>query len=310
MSAHGERAHSKFSASGAERWFNCSASVELSEGLPDKSTEWSVEGTLAHEVLEKIMRMMMAGQHVSWRDFYGQKDVNQVMFRHALNAATFMIRMGHKLQSEVGVEERIYLKFIHPEMFGTYDGDIPEHFGTLHVFDFKYGAGHAVRPGPAKPGGPPNLQMLFYGIGLAHKYNYNFHTVRLWIIQPRIKGYDGPTFWDVPINQLRSYVQDFKDAVWRVENKPEFKKGSWCHWCKAKSKCPLKRAAKLENAVDVFKMNPVKPFTTKENDYGEESESQESPPKSEADWKKEKRTKKKKGRKEEKAQSESPGDFF
>ena len=55
---HKQRAHSKFSASGAERWFACPGSVELSEGVPDKETEWSKEGTLAHEVLEEIMKVM------------------------------------------------------------------------------------------------------------------------------------------------------------------------------------------------------------------------------------------------------------
>lgn len=275
MNGHQERAHSKFSASGAERWFNCSASVEAQEGMPDKDTEWSLEGTLAHEVLEQILASLILGRLLTWSNFVNKKGVSKTMYQHCLKAARFIHTLGLKLDSEVGVEERVYLKFIHPEMFGTYDGDIPEHFGVLHVFDFKYGAGHAVRPGPSKPGEPPNLQMLFYGIGLAHKYNYNFHTVRLWIIQPRIKGYDGPIYFDVPIQQLRSYVKDFKAAVWRVENKPEYKEGSWCHWCKAKTKCPLKRKAKLENAVDVFKSTPVKRAKQEDDEDGiEENYSQ------------------------------------
>ena len=77
--------------------------------------------------------------------------------------------------SEILVETRIPLSFIHPEAFGTFDAAIVDYFGTLHVFDYKYGQGHAVSP-------TGNLQMILYGLGLAHRYQYNFKRVRLWII--------------------------------------------------------------------------------------------------------------------------------
>jgi hypothetical protein len=161
-----------------------------------------------------------------------------------------MLGVGGALGAEVMVETRIYLKFIHEEMFGTFDGAILDHFGTLHVFDFKYGAGHAVSP-------KDNLQMIFYALGLAYKYQWNFKTVKLWIIQPRIKGYSGPVYWEISIEVLRSYVPKFQEAVWRVENDPKFKEGAWCHWCKAKSICPLKVETKKEKAREIFSANPI-----------------------------------------------------
>ncbi len=250
--SHQERAHSKFSASGAERWFNCPGSVALSEGVPDKETEWSKEGTLAHELLENILRVMiLAG---STKVFYPQasRQFTKEMIHHGTNAANFIMGLYAKTPgSEVMVETRIYLSFIHPEMFGTFDGAVVDHFGTLHVFDYKYGAGHAVSP-------VKNLQMIFYGIGLAHKYGWNFKRVRLWIYQPRIKGYDGPIFWELSILELKAYVDDFKRAVDRVEENPnEYNEGSWCHWCKAKSKCPLKNEARLERAINIFQSAPL-----------------------------------------------------
>ncbi len=266
MSKTKERAHSKFSASGAERWTQCSASVELSEGQPDKDTIWSLEGTLAHWVLEQIMLWLLAGKAIVGFLFVKKKGVDKSMIHHAHNAAKFMIELGKKLGAEVIVETRIYLSFIHPEMFGTFDGAVLDHFGTLHVFDYKYGAGHAVNP-------KNNLQMIFYALGLAAKYQWNFKTVRLWIIQPRIKGYDGPIFWDISMEDLRKYEKIFKKAVWRVENKPELKEGSWCHFCKAKSICPLKREAKKEKAIDLFKSNPI---TNKRGNHGDKKEKAKS----------------------------------
>lgn len=242
-SGHAERAHSKYSASGAERWFNCPGSVELSEGQPDKSSVYALEGTRAHEVLERLM-MVKTGKPLPG---LMEKTYTPEMARHAVHAAEFIMRLHEQTpNSEVMVETRIYLDFIHPEMFGTFDGAVVDHFGTLHVFDYKYGQGHAVSP-------KGNLQMIFYGIGLAHKFKWNFKRVRLWIVQPRIKNYVGPLFWDLGILELRNWVANFEHAVDQVERFPtQFVEGSWCHWCKAKAVCPLKQDAKAEKAVSIF----------------------------------------------------------
>lgn len=253
MKPHHERAHSKYSASGSERYFNCPGSVELSEGVPDRDSVYSLEGTKAHEVLENIATVMI--QNGCTKIFYPQFDrsIPKEMIFHGTNAANFMLGLHAKNPgSEILVETRIYLDFIDPEMFGTFDGAVVDHFGTLHVFDYKYGAGVPVSP-------IGNWQMLFYGIGLAHKYNWNFSRVRLWIIQPRIKGYDGPVFWDVPILELKNhYVPVFRAAVERVQENPDlFVEGSWCHWCKAAKKCPLKNEKRLEKAVTIFSAAPA-----------------------------------------------------
>lgn len=247
---HSERAHSKFSASGAERWFNCPGSVELSEGLPDVESVYSREGTLGHETLEKVMHHSIESKSIAMPSL--ALDIPSEMRRHAVHAASFILGLHRKLkQSEVMVETRIYLDFIHEEMFGTFDAGVVHHFDTLHVFDYKYG----VTPvSPTK-----NLQMLFYGIGLAHKFNWNFKRVKLWIIQPRMRGYDGPLFWELGIFELKDYVSKFERAVERVEKSPrKYVEGSWCHWCKARvhNKCPLKSEAKLEKARVAFSKWP------------------------------------------------------
>lgn len=263
---HGTRKHSKFSASGAERYFECPGSVELSEGLPDKDSKWSLEGTTAHEVLEFVLAAGRKTHVVPSRiavefDWKWEGPPNREMISHAVNTAEFLFRLhDDNVGSEFLVETRVHLPFIHPEMFGTFDSAVVDHFGTLHVFDYKYGAGHAVSP-------RNNLQMIFYGMALAAKYDWNFKRVRLWIIQPRIKGYDGPIYWEIPTAELKTYVKKFKEAVGRVEAYPNtFVAGSWCHWCKAKSKCPLTRQTKLNKARQIFTALP------EEETNGEEKE--------------------------------------
>ncbi len=197
MSGHSERKHSKFSASGAERWFNCPGSVELSEGIPDTSSPWAEEGTEAHEMLEQILvASRTVGAH---RVFYPKFSRNRKfsekqhyeMITHGTHAANFILGMwGSTPGSELKVEERVYLDFIDEEAFGTLDSTLVEVFGTLDIFDYKYGAGHAVSP-------IENLQMIFYALAVAYKYHWNFKRIRIWIIQPRVRGYDGPAFWEI-----------------------------------------------------------------------------------------------------------------
>lgn len=249
-----ERAHSKFSASGADRWFSCPGSVKLSEGQPDKSSVWAEEGTKAHTALEMVLKALDPNVF-GMNNPYIKQELSKYpleMAQHALDAAYFIRGLEKKIpNSEVLVETRIYLSFIHPEMFGTFDGAVIDYFGTLHVFDYKYGAGHSVSP-------RENLQMIFYGIGLAEKYNWNFKKVRLWIIQPRIKGYDGPAFWEITIDELYKYVTYFEYAVKRVEKYPDrYVEGAWCWWCKAKAVCPLKIQAKIDSTIDIFKSKPL-----------------------------------------------------
>lgn len=263
---HSERAHSKFSASGSERWFNCPGSVALSEGLPDKSSPWAEEGTQAHEVLEALLRIELSGNDggtiADYEEVFRNKP--KEMFSYGAEAVKYITDLYYKTQgAEISVEERVYLDFLHAEAFGTYDSRIVEYFGTLHVFDYKYGAGHAVSP-------VKNLQMLFYAVALAHKYQWNFKKVRMWIIQPRIKGYDGPTFWEISILELLEYVPKFKAAIERVEENPDLYiewtadsgvKDDWCHWCKAKTICPVKTAQRHDKASLIFKRNPIKGAT-------------------------------------------------
>lgn len=238
---HSGRAHSKFSASGSERWMNCSGSVALCEKAPKRTNKWAEEGTRGHELLEQTLDSLIAGTRV----LVGP-GMPPEMQQHAFKAASFILRTRDEFRGELLVETRVYLDFIHPEMFGTFDSAVVDHFGTLHIFDYKYGVW------PVSP--TRNLQMVFYGIGLAHRYGWNFKRVRLWIIQPRIRNYDGPVFWDVPVLELKNdWVPLYQAGVKRVEKFPDkLVEGKWCHWCDAKGICPLKTESKNQKASLVF----------------------------------------------------------
>ena len=50
------KAHADFGASGSKRWLNCSASVQLSRGMPNYESKYAQEGTDAHACLEFILK--------------------------------------------------------------------------------------------------------------------------------------------------------------------------------------------------------------------------------------------------------------
>lgn len=234
--AHGERKHAKLSASGAERWVYCPGSIALSEGMQPKDNVYSLEGTLAHEVVEAFILK---------RGF--PEGTTKEMVMHAKNASDHILRLHDEAKhAELLVEEKVYLDFIHPEAFGTLDYAVVEHFGTLQILDFKYGKS------PVSP--KENLQFLFYALAVGYKYDWNFNKVRMWTLQPRVAGFEGYTFWEITTRELMGYISVFRDAARRVEQKTaDYAEGKWCYFCVAKAKCPLKQQRNDEKAMTLFK---------------------------------------------------------
>lgn len=237
--------HAKFSASSMSRIEKCPGSVELSAGIPSRDTIWSIEGTKAHAVLETITKNQIADAPWMSGVLKQVPDASGEMIKLGKQASDFIIGQfyydWHK-DKKIAVESKITLPWIHDDIGGTYDSKIFEFFGTLHIFDYKFGVA-AVSPFE-------NLQMLTYSIGEARKHNWNFEKARHWIIQPRIRGYDGPTFWDCSARELQlKWEPKLRSIVNTAIKYPKkYVEGSHCHFCNAKSKCPLKRDAKEEKA--------------------------------------------------------------
>ena len=249
--AHSTRAHSKFSASGSERWLNCAASVELEEGLEGKSSPWAEEGTTAHEVLETLFKMRILPELHKTYLFARRHDRPMVQNALKMIDAVYDIRKT-LVEPELLIEVRVHNNEIHPEMFGTVDAALVEIFGTLHVFDYKYGQGHVVSP-------EKNTQMIQYALGLAEKYDWQFTDVVVHICQPRA-GKNWHKQWKITIEELKGYRELWRKGVARVDrggNKPFA--GNWCHWCKANDgkTCPAKREKQTERVNKMFSDNPL-----------------------------------------------------
>jgi hypothetical protein len=248
MSGHSLRAHSRFSASGSERWLNCAASVELEKDCPNVSSSFADEGTKAHEILERFLLSD------NWPALIREYEMD---FLTPPEMLTYVLMSAKKIKALAQgklllVEKKIFNTFIHEDMFGTCDVIIPDHGKKLHIIDFKYGMGHVVKP-------QQNTQLIQYALGAAESYDWKFSKVEMSIIQPRV-GKNWFSTWVIDMTELKTrWLPLWHKGVARVEkgnNKPFA--GHWCQWCKAKQKCPVKNAVREMEISNAFILQDLK----------------------------------------------------
>lgn len=233
IAAKPEKAHAKLSASGSHRWMNCPGSIQLSQNAPvSGSSEYASEGTEAHECHEFLLknRAKFTAAQVQARKRWPDDMVD-----HAIDSVQFIVNKAADAgkDAEILCETKVDLSFVAPEMFGTVDAAIVDVFGTLWVIDYKYGAGVPVEV-------KDNSQLIYYALGIAHKYGYNFEEVILVVVQPRAEHIDGPIRWhQMSIDELMSWEFKFRDAAALTEDPlANLEPGDWCRWCPAKAICP------------------------------------------------------------------------
>lgn len=248
-----EKKHALYNASGSERWLNCAASIPLSKGLPDLPTTLAAgEGTIFHSYCERVLK-----NYILTGKLYWPKDLTDVvMLEHLKQVVNFVLSRWHEQKQTLLLEEKADLTHIHESMYGTGDIVIYELNGLLQVWDIKYGKGHVVEVEHTTKSGLTflNSQIVFYALGVAHKFNYKFKKVLLGVIQPRIKHPFGTERYKIiTIDELRRETDTFKRGVERtLRPNPKPFSGEWCYFCKAKTVCPLKQDIKIDKLKDMF----------------------------------------------------------
>lgn len=252
---HSTRAHSKLGASSSERWSECPGSVKLIEQFPPAPTSvYAEEGTAAHELAETVLKSdpgPNAFFYVRKKKFNGF-EVTPEMAEHVQSYVDYVRNVKNETGGELLLEHKFHLKHLHPDFYGTCDAVVMEDFGTLHVFDFKYGAGIAVEA-------ENNSQLQFYALGALELGD--FENVRIHICQPRAFHADGGfRTWDVSPKALRDFGKFLKSKAIETqkENAP-LKQGDWCRWCPAAVGCPEMRKRAIETAQTDFAQPPTLP---------------------------------------------------
>jgi hypothetical protein len=268
--------HSKVGFSSRKRWAACPGSVKLSEGIPSTSSKYAEEGTAAHALQQHCLlkdkhATSMVGQSFEYEDHGEQKTIviQEEMATNIQGVLNSIRNMLDKdLCSEIRVEERLHLKEIHEDLFGT--GDVIvwlPGIKRLVCRDLKYGAGVAVDI--EDESGQANAQLEGYALGALLKYP-RWHPVEVEIIidQPRAFHSSGETSRSkiLPVSYFVDMAADIVDEVkltekasadygrmqpiaWEVSY---LHQGEHCRWCPAAALCPKLKNKAQELAKKVF----------------------------------------------------------
>lgn len=255
--------HASLSPSAAARWINCPGSVRLSEQVPPEgSTSYADEGTVAHSLAEAKLRYN--ARQIGRDVFDAEVDRIRKSEYHCgeMDEATDFYAnlvwerlMGAGPDAVLMVEQRLDLSDWAPDCFGTSDavvigGD------AIEVIDLKYGKTKVLAQG--------NPQLSLYGLGAADLFEglYDFGTVRMTIVQPRL---DHISTEEISLEELRQWGEETVRPAAREAMDPTIRPtvaaGDWCRWCPARAVCRTRAEENLKLAAyDFEKPYLLEPF--------------------------------------------------
>ena len=256
MSAPLPSAHSKIGASVAERFFNCPGSVRECAKVPNTTSKYAAEGTVAHTVFAGILleqpvpaigaRVEQDGLEIEITD--EMVDAVQVGVEH--------VNSMRSPSDTVLIEHGFHLKQLHPDLYGRADCAIWKPYSrALHVIDYKHGAG---KPVPVER----NKQLRYYALGALLSSGFKAREVTVWIVQPRCE-YAGGAIRSETFEafDLMEWAADLLDAVRKTEdpNAPLIP-GDHCRgtFCPVAATCPALHERAL--AVAQLQFTPSVPY--------------------------------------------------
>ena len=217
---HKDRGHALLSASSAHRWLTCPPSALAAELYPAQDTDYTREGTEAHEVAEQIAngRPVDEGKH--------PKEMIE-------NAEAYRDYIQEHTRSPLSLkllEQRVDFSPWVPDGFGTCDCIIIED-DLLTVIDYKYGIGVPVSA-------EKNPQMMLYALGALNDYGfaYDVDQIEMHIFQPRI---DNISVDRISVTDLLAWADGTvkPTAALAAEGKGEYLPGAHCKFCPHAGKC-------------------------------------------------------------------------
>ena len=241
--------HALLSASGAYRWIACPPSARLEATLPETTSSYAEEGTLAHEVakmeLLRYLHRIPAIQYTdAWTGFRADKRVTEDFKAAVLRYVQFAISRIEYARSVnrdavIVVEERVDYSVFVEGGFGTVDL-LWLYDGVLEAIDLKFGQGKVVKA-------EQNPQLKLYALGAIDRYGFLYGTERvvLTIHQPRIA--EDASSWETTAKELLTWADEIAvPAMQAYAGEGEFNPGEHCGFCKAKATCRARADANTE----------------------------------------------------------------
>ena len=218
---HADRAHAVLSASSSSRWLKCPPSAVAATMYPSTATEYTREGTLAHEVAETIAR----GKPI---DPYGEITAEMIQCAEAYR--DYIQELITDENAVVLLEQRLDFSPWVPDGFGTADCIIIQGH-RLDVVDYKFGKGVAVSA-------ENNSQMRLYGLGALNEFGdiYDIQEVGMHIFQPRLNNISPEVLTDGELLSWGGAVKPIAEKA--AKGQGDYCSGEHCRFCPHAGQCP------------------------------------------------------------------------
>lgn len=233
-------AHAKLGASNAHRWLACPGSVVAEDGLPNKSSPFAEEGTVAHELAERVLSMAhLPPEYVELKDWaaYATVKSNEFLDLYENQEMADFVRVYVEYVNNlaagadhVEIEARVSYQQWVSGGFGTADAVILKG-ETLHICDLKYGMGVRVDA-------EENPQGMLYALGAFYEFDMlsDIKHVQIHIIQPRL---DHISQWEISVPALLRWAEWVKQRAEETlaADAPRVPGEKQCRFCRAKVSC-------------------------------------------------------------------------
>lgn len=211
--------------------------------FPDEQSPYAVEGTVAHDLAEAILRHKLEGKKAPKLDDYSTEMVEAVNRYVDICEEKVNEARARSSDAEAMIEARLDFSRWVPEGFGTGDMVIVAD-GILEVIDLKYGKGVPVSA-------VENTQMRLYALGAydVNEFLYDIKTVRMTIVQPRL---DSVSTDEMSLEELLDWGEDIKPVAQRAfRGEGDCTPCDYCNFCKARHTC----RALADTCLDTFYKN-------------------------------------------------------
>lgn len=251
--------HAKFAPSAAHRWIPCPGSIRLSEGIEDKPSEYAMEGSILHTIVEQCLREKLKADEFIGQIFNIDDYELEIDGDHA-TAVQYCVDEVKRIMAEgkiVGGKLEVSV-VLNDKCWGTVDVLL---FNDEYVtiIDHKFGRGKSV-------GAEGNAQLMIYFLGAMKFLSENKlveplpKKARLIILQPRIPN---PTrVWETTVDEIKTwYVKSVKPAFDMAENgdAPCNPGEEQCQFCPANGVCTSRADYLLGVAEQEFKPYIIPP---------------------------------------------------
>ncbi|MDT2680238.1 DUF2800 domain-containing protein [Enterococcus gallinarum] len=199
--------HALLGASSAHRWLICPPIARLEEQFKDRDSSFAEEGTAAHELAELALAKrfkLMATRSVNTKlkKFRSENSYYDQSMEDYVEAYCDLVeeRVNHYQDAVIELEQKVdFTKWV-PEGFGTSDVVVLAD-NTIEIIDLKYGKGVPVDA-------YLNPQLMLYALGAVDKYDiiYEFETVRMTIVQPRL---DNVSTFEIDKEELLYWADNY-----------------------------------------------------------------------------------------------------